>query len=706
MSNSDIEQSGTVKGHLPNGASLSGRISNGLSLSGHISIGSAASDFIIKMTIEVNGNNYTVTSCDKTMEQIDAAVASGQNIKAIAFDKYVMPMTQMEYSESYTFGAFIGSFLIAANVYKNPESGTDDWQFYLSPITADIVEYSNAAMPRISTVGEALDNLVPNSHAHANKAVLDKFTETDGKPAYDGEALGRDFVIKMTVEFKGSELIVTSCDTTVEQIDEAVVAEKRVVVVASVDGTILELPMVQGNKGYSYYFCAILSESAFLSSVYKIENTSDWSFGMIPISRDITAEDVGYHDSFELGFENVGQTLDALVAGVDATRKDVLRLNKSEHTHTNKPVLDKFAEIDGKPTYNGEALGSDFIIEMTVASDDNGNYTVTSCDATVEQIDAAVAAKKRVVVIATDTDNNLSWDIPIVQGFNGSNYYFATFLLGQAILSFVQKVGENQARWQFIVRQIGSDFISYSNDAIPNISTVEDALNELVPKSHTHTNKPVLDKFAESDGKPTYNGETLGGGASDFIIEMTVASDDNGNYTVTSCDATVEQIDAAVAAKKRVVVIATDTDNNLSWDIPIVQGFNGSNYYFATFLLGQAILSFVQKVGENQARWQFIVRQIGSDFISYSNDAIPNISTVEDALNELVPNSHTHANKDTLDKLSDSNGKLQYNGSDVGLKGDKGDTPVKGTDYWTAADKTEIVNDTLAALPTWTGGGY
>ncbi|MED9913682.1 MAG: BppU family phage baseplate upper protein [Acutalibacteraceae bacterium] len=47
-----------------------------------------------------------------------------------------------------------------------------------------------------------------------------------------------------------------------------------------------------------------------------------------------------------------------------------------------------------------------------------------------------------------------------------------------------------------------------------------------------------------------------------------------------------------------------------------------------------------------------------------------------------------------------------------GEKGDKGDTgadgktPVKGTDYWTAADKAEIVNDTLAALPTWTGGNY
>ena len=41
-----------------------------------------------------------------------------------------------------------------------------------------------------------------------------------------------------------------------------------------------------------------------------------------------------------------------------------------------------------------------------------------------------------------------------------------------------------------------------------------------------------------------------------------------------------------------------------------------------------------------------------------------------------------------------------------GEKGDKGDTPVKGTDYWTAADKAEIVADTLAALPTWTGGNY
>lgn len=176
--------------------------------------------------------------------------------------------------------------------------------------------------------------------------------------------------------------------------------------------------------------------------------------------------------------------------------------------------------------------------------------------------------------------------------------------------------------------------------------TAEIALNTAA--RHSHANESVLDKFAESkDGKPTYGGEVLGGGGA----------------------STAEDV-------------------------------------------------------------------------SYTNAALPNISTVGGALNKLVPNSHTHANKDTLDKLSDSNGKLQYNGSDVGLKGDKGadgkdgangitptigdngnwylgstdtgkpsrgekgKTPVKGADYWTAADKAEIVKDTLAALPKWTGGSY
>lgn len=41
-----------------------------------------------------------------------------------------------------------------------------------------------------------------------------------------------------------------------------------------------------------------------------------------------------------------------------------------------------------------------------------------------------------------------------------------------------------------------------------------------------------------------------------------------------------------------------------------------------------------------------------------------------------------------------------------GAKGDKGDTPQKGTDYYTASDKQEMVTAVLEALPKWTGGSY
>ena len=147
-------------------------------------------------------------------------------------------------------------------------------------------------------------------------------------------------------------------------------------------------------------------------------------------------------------------------------------------------------------------------------------------------------------------------------------------------------------------------------------------------------------------------------------------------------------------------MIATDTDNGIIFELPILQGVQDNFYYFGMFLAGQVIASFVQKVSENKARWQFLMTEIEAGAVSYSNDALPNMPTVQEALDELVTKSHAHSNKDTLDKLSDSNGKIQYNGSDIGLK------PVKGTDYWTESDKAEIVADTLAALPAWTGGSY
>lgn len=55
-----------------------------------------------------------------------------------------------------------------------------------------------------------------------------------------------------------------------------------------------------------------------------------------------------------------------------------------------------------------------------------------------------------------------------------------------------------------------------------------------------------------------------------------------------------------------------------------------------------------------------------------------------------------------------SRGVAGANGKDgaQGEKGADGKTPVRGTDYWTEADKQEIVNDVLAALPDGTEVSY
>ena len=50
-------------------------------------------------------------------------------------------------------------------------------------------------------------------------------------------------------------------------------------------------------------------------------------------------------------------------------------------------------------------------------------------------------------------------------------------------------------------------------------------------------------------------------------------------------------------------------------------------------------------------------------------------------------------------KIRDVDGKVYEIPALRGEKGDKGDAPVKGVDYYTEADKTELVAAVIAALP-------
>ena len=169
---------------------------------------------------------------------------------------------------------------------------------------------------------------------------------------------------------------------------------------------------------------------------------------------------------------------------------------------------------------------------------------------------------------------------------------------------------------------------------------IVDEVNRNTAARHSHENKAVIDLLTADDtGTLLYNGKTVTG-ASNLTIGMTVEGDGE-KFKVTSCDTTVEQIDAAVAAEKRVVVIATDINSGVFWEVPIVQA-EGDIRFFSAFLAGQVIFSYVQKVAENESEWRFGVAQIDAEYVNYSNAALPNISTVRRALDELVTKSHTY----------------------------------------------------------------
>nr|DAM10615.1 MAG TPA: hypothetical protein [Caudoviricetes sp.] len=211
-------------------------------------------------------------------------------------------------------------------------------------------------------------------------------------------------------------------------------------------------------------------------------------------------------------------------------------------------------------------------------------------------------------------------------------------------------------------------------------------VNRNTAARHSHDNKTVIDLLTADDtGTLLYDGKTVTG-ASDLTIGMTVEGDGE-KFKVTSCDATIEQIDDALVNGQRIAVVVTG--ENAKFLLPLLQGTQGEAYYFGSFLLGQTAAAYVWKdTSSGISTWTFGMYQIEAEAIDYLNAALPNISTVGGALDELTEvqqghendiitagemlddldrKSHTHSNKDVLDKLSAANGKLQYDGSDISI---------------------------------------
>jgi hypothetical protein len=165
-------------------------------------------------------------------------------------------------------------------------------------------------------------------------------------------------------------------------------------------------------------------------------------------------------------------------------------------------------------------------------------------------------------------------------------------------------------------------------------------------------------------GKPSRGGSTE---SELFIVNVQAQSGADG-YTITSHNKTYEQIDAAYKAGKQVLIAFTVTNENNTFLIPLGIATE-TDYEFLVF----ANAVFYVYV-DNTDTWDCYVEPLEADSIKakISADSSAQSLSLQTILNSLVypavEKAHEHNNEDVLDKLSVSDGKLQYNGSDVSLK--------------------------------------
>lgn len=199
---------------------------------------------------------------------------------------------------------------------------------------------------------------------------------------------------------------------------------------------------------------------------------------------------------------------------------------------------------------------------------------------------------------------------------------------------------------------------------------------------HDHDNKSVLDKFAESDGKPTYDGTAIGDGGSTetelFVVNVQAQSEE-GEYTITSHDKTYTQIDEAYKAGKQVLVVCTIAGEDSTFLLPLIWATE-TDYEFSIFV-GAVMSIFVDTTDKWTISQDYL--EASSIMAKISDDALAESSSLQSILNykvyPAVEKAHEHDNKSILDLISAVDGKLRYNGSDVGLKGEKGDKGEPGT---------------------------
>ncbi len=149
--------------------------------------------FIVNVQAQSGADGYTITSHNKTYEQIDAAYKAGKQV-LIAFtvtnenNTFLIPLgiaTETDYE-----------FLVFANaVFYVYVDNTDMWDCYVEPLEADSIKAkisadSSAQSLSLQTILNSLVYpAVEKAHEHSNKSVLDGLSDSNGVLYYNNKPI-------------------------------------------------------------------------------------------------------------------------------------------------------------------------------------------------------------------------------------------------------------------------------------------------------------------------------------------------------------------------------------------------------------------------------------------------------------------------------------------------------------------------------------
>lgn len=234
------------------------------------------------------------------------------------------------------------------------------------------------------------------------------------------------------------------------------------------------------------------------------------------------------------------------------------------HTHENKTTLDKFGEVNNKPTFNGEEIGSgvsswnDLEDKPTIFPPSEHTHQIADVSGLQDSLDSKVSS---------------------VNGQTGTVTIPNATATEAGLMSAADKSKLDGIDTTGSTGDMLKSVYDTNNDGIVDHAAVADAIGTAtaaqvetaVSQSHTHENKTTLDKLGEADGALTYDGVAVGDGGSgasslaDLSDTANIAkATDNQVLTYNATSGKWEPADAAgIDARDSIQFTASDlTESN------------------------------------------------------------------------------------------------------------------------------------------------